>query len=94
MILCGRIAHYDTPPTANAPVGPFALILMRSLRVEGFNLRAHATRFDGALAKLRALADAGKLRQVDAVSHGLASAPAALCGLLQGRFFGKVVVEL
>jgi NADPH-dependent curcumin reductase CurA len=45
-----------------------------------------------AAQALQALADAGKLRQIDTLCDGLASAPGALVGLLRGSMVGKVVV--
>jgi hypothetical protein len=37
---------------------------------------------------------AGKLRWKEDVVHGLANAPAAFMGLLQGRNLGKLIVAL
>ena len=73
---------------------PFEAILLKQLRVEGFNIRNHVGQFGEASARLEALAEQGLLRQIDSVVHGLDAAPDALDGLLTGRYIGKVVVEL
>ena len=94
IILCGRLAHYERSKSPGAGLSPFEAILLKQLRVEGFNIRNHVGRFGEALARLEAMVEQGVLQQVENVVHGLETAPDALYGLLTGRYAGKVVVEL
>lgn len=94
IILCGRIAEYNRVGAADTGTPSFEPVLFKQLRVQGFNVRAHAEKFDHAIGILRSLADRGELTQLDSRSHLLESAPNALCGLLEGRYVGKVIVEL
>ena len=93
----GSIAWYNL---ARPPEGPDrAPVLMRSvltkrLRVEGLLVIDHA----GLEAEFRrdvgALVRAGRLKFREDVVVGLDSAPQALIGLLAGRNFGKLLVEV
>lgn len=94
VILCGRIADYDRATAPAAASSGFVPVLFKQLRVQGFNVRAHIDKFGKALERLRSLADRGELTQVDSISRGLESAPRTLCGLFDGRYVGKVLVEL
>jgi NADPH-dependent curcumin reductase CurA len=94
IVLVGRLAHYDRPEQPPRAESPLEAILLRRLRVQGFNVRDHVDRFDCATDRLVGLADRGMLIQVDTILRDLKSAPRALCGLLNGQYTGKVLVEL
>ena len=89
--VCGAIAGYDGKPLTMA--NP-ALILLSRLRIEGFIVSEHREDWPAALAELGGLVAAKQLRFRESVAQGLASAPEALLGLLQGRNFGKQLVKL
>jgi NADPH-dependent curcumin reductase CurA len=91
VVVCGYLSGYEPgvsyPGLANAK-----LISFRRLKLQGFSVRDHAAEHATAAEALRALADAGKLRQIDTLCDGLGSAPGALVGLLRGAMVGKVIV--
>ncbi|MBL0418804.1 NADP-dependent oxidoreductase [Ramlibacter sp. AW1] len=89
--LCGMIAGYDGRPV---PLAQPQLILSKRLRVEGFVISEHPEAWSEALPELHALVARGKLRPRETVAHGIEAAPEAFLGLLQGRNFGKQLVQL
>lgn len=89
--VCGAIAGYDGQPMVMQ--NP-RLILLSRLKLEGFIVSEHLADWPPALAELGALVAAGQLKFRESVAIGLASAPDAFLGLLQGRNFGKQVVKL
>ncbi|WP_174189537.1 NADP-dependent oxidoreductase [Nocardia barduliensis] len=96
--VCGLIANYNA---VGAPEGPdrlagfYGRILTKSLTVRGFI----QTEFVRALYPdfLREMGDwvaDGRVRYREDVVSGLAAAPEAFIGMLEGRNFGKVVVRV
>ena len=89
--VCGAIAGYDGAPLTMA--NP-ALILRSRLTLQGFIVSEHMEDWPAALQELGGLVAAGQLKMRESVAEGLASAPEAFLGLLQGRNFGKQLVKL
>ena len=89
--VCGLIAGYNGEPIALTNT---RALLVNRLRVQGFIVTEHPDAWPPALAELESLVAAGALRFRQSVSQGLASAPEAFIGLLQGRNFGKQLVQL
>ncbi len=89
--LCGMIAGYDGQPL---PLANPALILVNRMRIEGFIVSEHMEVWPEALAELGGLVASGRLRPRETIAQGLAAAPQAFLDLLQGRNFGKQLVEL
>ncbi len=89
--VCGAISGYDGKPMTMADP---RLILVSRLRLEGFIVSEHMDDWPAALAELGGMVGAGTLRYRETVAQGLASAPEAFLGLLQGRNFGKQLVKL
>ena len=89
--VCGLIAGYNGEPIALTNT---RALLVNRLRVQGFIVTEHPDAWPPALAELESLVAAGALRFRQSVSQGLASAPKAFIGLLQGRNFGKQLVQL
>ncbi len=98
MPVCGRVAVYNkTGPGA----GPDRLddflraILTRSLTVRGFIQTEFVEKHhDDFLREMTAWVAAGEVRYLEDVVDGLDQAPAAFCGLLAGRNFGKLLVRV
>ena len=89
--VCGAIAGYDgTPLVMSNP----ALILASRLMLQGFIVSEHLEDWPAALQELQALVETRQLQYRETVAQGLAAAPEAFLGLLQGRNFGKQLVKL
>ncbi len=91
LAVCGMIAGYNGAPM---PMANPALILVNRLKLEGFIVSEHMEVWPQALSELGHLVGSGQLRPRESVAHGLASAPEAFLGLLQGKNFGKQLVKL
>ncbi|MCD0502333.1 NADP-dependent oxidoreductase [Bordetella petrii] len=96
--VCGIIAHYnDQEP----PAGPNRLprvmetVLQKRIRMQGFIILDHyADRFDAFRQDMAAWIAAGRIKTREDRVQGLERAPQAFIGLLQGRNFGKLVVDV
>lgn len=97
--VCGLIAHYNdaAEPQAGLDRLPITMreILSRSLTVRGFVMTEF---FDSQIGEYLNEAigwvSDGRLKGREDVVQGLAAAPEALIGLLRGRNFGKLVVQV
>ena len=89
--LCGLIAGYNGQDIAIHNVR--ALLVMR-LEVRGFIVSDHMSDWPQALTELGRGVATGKIKYRETIADGLAAAPEAFIGLLQGRNFGKQLVKL
>ncbi|MDP8984603.1 MAG: NADP-dependent oxidoreductase [Pseudomonadota bacterium] len=95
--LCGLISAYNEKPSATD--ADFAQAFMRTVLVKRIMMKgfifsdtAEARRAEFRTALGGWIRD-GKIKYREDIVHGLENAPAAFLGLLEGRNFGKVVVE-
>jgi NADPH-dependent curcumin reductase CurA len=95
--VCGLIAHYnDVEPrrgTGQLP-GLMRSILSNRLTLRGFIVHDFAAQADDFLRDVSGWLRAGTLKYREDIVHGLEKAPEALIGLLQGRNFGKLLVNV
>ncbi|RPI15702.1 MAG: NADP-dependent oxidoreductase [Lysobacterales bacterium] len=89
--LCGLIAGYDGSDIA---IHNVRYLLVMRLRVQGFIVSEHMDAWPQALAELGRGVASGRIKYRESVAEGLAAAPEAFIGLLQGRNFGKQLVKL
>ena len=89
--LCGLIAGYDGSDIAIRNVR--ALLVLR-LKLQGFIVSEHLDVWPQALGELARAVAGGRIRYRETVAEGLAAAPEAFIGMLQGRNFGKQLVKL
>ena len=89
--LCGLIAGYNGADLALRNV---RFMLTSRLSLRGFIVTEHLDVWPQGLAELAALVAGGSLKYRETVDQGLASAPEAFIGLLNGRNFGKQLVKL
>jgi len=89
--LCGLIAGYNGDDLA---VRNMRFILTSRLTMRGFIVTEHLDLWPQGLSELATLVAAGQLKYRESVAQGLAAAPEAFIGLLQGRNFGKQLVKL
>ena len=69
-------------------------VLRKSLLIRGFIQREFADQRPEFYREAAAWIAAGRLRYREDIVEGLANAPAAFIGLLQGRNFGKLIIKL
>ena len=89
--LCGLIAGYNGDDLA---VRNMRFMLTSRLSMRGFIVTEHLDLWPQGLGELGALVAEGRLKFRETVADGLAAAPDAFIGLLQGRNFGKQLVKL
>jgi len=89
--LCGLIAGYNGEDISLHNVR--YLLLMR-LKLQGFIVGEHMDVWPQALAELGGAVATGKIKFRESVARGLAAAPEAFIGMLQGKNFGKQLVKL
>lgn len=90
--LCGLIAQYNA---VEPPAGPnLAPILVNRALIKGFIVSDHLDRTADFLRDGVQWIRQGRLRYREDVVEGLANAPRAFVGLLEGRNFGKLLVRV
>jgi NADPH-dependent curcumin reductase CurA len=89
--LCGLIAGYNG---ADMPIKNSRLLLINRLTVRGFIITEHMEYWQQGLQELAVLVANRQIKFRESVADGLAAAPEAFMGLLQGRNFGKQLVKL
>lgn len=95
--VCGLIAHYnqtELPPGPDRMSMLQALILQRSLKLQGFIVSNYLARAPDFVADVSRWMAEGKIKYREDVVAGLENAPAAFLGLFSGANFGKLVVKV
>jgi NADPH-dependent curcumin reductase CurA len=93
IVICGSIAEYNE---SAAPSGPRRLKEFETwrMRMQGFRVGDYIRRYPQAREVMEGWIAEGRLRYRESVAEGLASAPSAFIGLLEGRNLGKQLVRL
>lgn len=90
--LCGLIAQYNA---LEPPTGPnLAPLLVQRALIQGFIVSDHAHRAEEFLREATPWVREGRLKYREDLVEGLAQAPRAFLGLLEGRNFGKLLVRV
>ncbi|MGL4427753.1 MAG: NADP-dependent oxidoreductase [Silvania sp.] len=96
--VCGLVSCYNA---TSLPDGPDRLpllmgtLLKKRIRMQGFIIgQDYGHRIDEFQQEMGAWVKAGKLQYREQLIDGLESAPASLIGLLEGKNFGKVVIQV
>ncbi len=95
--VCGLIAWYNQttpPPGPDRAPAIMRQILTKRLKLQGFIISDRAQRHRAFLTDMAQWVKEGKVAFREDVVDGLASAPRAFMGLLEGRNFGKLVVKV
>ena len=96
--VCGFIAHYnDASPASGVDRLPQLLsaVLQKRVHMQGFIILDHyGKRFDEFSREMQRWIDDGQIKIREHIVNGLENAPTAFIGLLEGRNFGKVVVQV
>ena len=90
--LCGMVSQYN----ATTPYGVKNAIALLTSRVtlQGFIVSEHLDRWPAALAELGGHVAARRIKYREDITDGLANAPAAFIGMLEGKNFGKTLVRV
>lgn len=89
--LCGMIAGYNGDDMS---MKNLRFLLTSRLSLRGFIVTEHLDVWPQAFSDLAPLVASGQLKYRESVADGLAAAPEAFIGLLQGRNFGKQLVKV
>jgi NADPH-dependent curcumin reductase len=95
--VCGLIAQYNEapPPGASDPLArTMREILSKSLTLRGFINNEFAGLYPDFLEEVGAGVRSGAIRYREDIVEGLANAPEAFMGMLEGRNFGKLLVKV
>jgi NADPH-dependent curcumin reductase CurA len=90
---CGLIAQYNATGAAPGPnllSATMRQILSKSLTLRGFIKYEFVLDHQPAFEMVSAGIKSGKIRYHEDITEGLAQAPTAFMGMLEGRNFGKV----
>ncbi len=94
IVCCGVVSQYDTATPAPGPAGVPGQLVVKRLRMEGFLVSDFLAEWPAATQQLADWVASGELKVLEDVYDGLASAPAALIGLLNGNNTGKWMVRV
>ena len=92
IVICGQVSQYNAQkpePTFH----PGLLVVFRA-RMEGFLVFDYAHRYDEAALRLAHWVANGDIRWREDVTEGLANAPRAFIGMLNGENQGKALVKV
>ncbi len=96
--VCGLIAQYNATGVGNGPDQlPLLMraILTKRIKMQGLIIFDHyATRHSAFLSDMSAWLKEGKIKFREDIVTGLENAPQAFLGLLEGKNFGKVIVNV
>ena len=96
--LCGLIATYNGDPAAESKYRTsqvMATLLKKRIRVQGFIIfEDYGPHFGEFRKQMAEWFRAGKIKYREDMVSGLENAPKAFIGLLQGKNFGKLVVQI
>jgi NADPH-dependent curcumin reductase len=90
--LCGLIAHYNEMQPSPGP--DWRLLLIKRATVTGFIVSDHFGDMQGFWQEVPPLVKAGKLKYREDIVKGIDNAPDAFIGLLKGKNFGKLLVQV
>ena len=92
--LCGSIAEYNDPIGTLQGTRINRYVQGGLARMEGFNQGQYKDRHEESLALLAWWVRHGKLKYREDIIMGLEKAPEAFIGMMQGRNFGKLLIQV
>jgi NADPH-dependent curcumin reductase CurA len=96
--LCGLIASYNelAPPPGPDRLGLLTATLLRKrIKLQGFIIfDDYSAHYSGFLSTMGQWVDDGQVQLREDLVFGLENAPEAFMGLLQGKNFGKLLIQL
>ena len=91
--ICGQISQYNSA-RPEPGVRPYAFLLTKQARAEGFIVTQFADRFPQGIAQMAQWLREGKLKYREEIVRGFENAPRALIGVLSGANTGKMLVAM
>jgi len=91
--ICGQISQYNSAKPEPG-VRPYAYLLTKQARAEGFIVTQFAHRFPEGIAQMAQWLNEGKLKHRETVIEGFENMPRALIGVLRGENTGKMIVAI
>ena len=95
--VCGLISQYNETAPSESMGSVAALmrtVLVKRLTMRGFIITDFADRRAEYIEAMSALVRGGRVRYREDIVRGLEQAPDAFIGLLEGRNFGKLLIEV
>jgi Putative NADP-dependent oxidoreductases len=96
--LCGLIAQYNATELPNGPDrSPLLMrtLLTKRIRMQGFIIfDDYGHRYPKFLQTMGNWVSSGAIRHREDMVIGLENAPQAFAGLLEGRNFGKLIIQV
>ncbi|MBZ9738798.1 MULTISPECIES: NADP-dependent oxidoreductase [unclassified Mesorhizobium] len=94
--VCGLIAQYNIPVDTGADRLPVLMqqVLHRSLTIRGFIQREFVDQRPAFYREMAEWIASGRVRYREDIVDGIANAPQAFLGLLEGKNFGKLIVRV
>jgi len=90
--LCGLISQYNEMQMSPGP--DWRLLLVKRATVTGFIVSDHFGQMDGFWKEVPAAVKAGRIKYREDIVQGIENAPEAFIGLLKGKNFGKLLVQV
>ncbi|WP_353217230.1 NADP-dependent oxidoreductase [Sandarakinorhabdus sp.] len=94
IVISGQVADYNLTPQDAPGIHHTREFIGKRLRMEGLVVFDDLPQFPAAQAELAALILAGSVKYREEIFDGLASLPAAFCGLFTGQSFGRRLIRL
>lgn len=97
LVLCGGISGYNATALPQGPDRTSQVLMSmtgRRMKASGFVIGDHRDRFDEFQTEVSAWLREGKIRHREDITQGLENAVHAFQGLLEGRNFGKQLVQI
>jgi NADPH:quinone reductase len=91
--ICGQISQYNAAKP-ELGVRPYAYLLTKQARAEGFIVTQFAERYPEGIAQMAEWLKEGKLKYRETVIEGFENMPRALIGVLSGENTGKMIVAI
>ena len=92
IVVCGLSAHYNL--TKPLPGPDLTKVLKQRVNMRGFIISDHRLHIPKAIGEMATLVGQGKLTTRNDITTGLEYAPNAFIGMLQGKNFGKTLVQV
>jgi NADPH-dependent curcumin reductase CurA len=91
--VCGQLSQSNLEEPEAGPRW-LGQLIVKQAKVQGFLVSGYAERFPKGLVQLARWLRQGKLKYREDVAQGIAAAPQAFIGMLQGKNQGKQLVQL